>query len=103
MPARFVATENAFAKGVAHITPAAAVKLIEDWEVALKDVDAPGAKAIVRDLDGLKKALHADKPDAEKIKTLVAKLGEETTKIAGHATPSTKDKVAELGKTLTSL
>ncbi len=103
MPARFVATENAFEKGVDHITPTAAVKLIDDWEVALKDVDAPGAKAIVRDLEALKKALHADQPDAEKIKTLVGKLGAETTKIAAHATESTKDKVANLGKTLSAL
>lgn len=103
MPARFVATENAFEKGVAHITAAAAVELIEDWEVALKDVDVAGAKAIVHDLEALKKALHADKPDAEAIKKLVGKLGAETTKIAGHATESTKDKVAALGKTLSSL
>ncbi len=103
MPARFTATENAFEKGVDSITPAAAIKLIDDWEASLKDLDAPGAKTIVRDLDALKKALHADQPDGEKIKTLVGKLGAETTKIAGHATPSTKDKVAELGKTLSAV
>ncbi len=103
MPARFTATENAFEKGVDSITPAAAIKLIDDWETSLKDLDAPGAKGIVRDLEALKKALHADQPDGEKIKTLVSKLGGETTKIAAHATPSTKDKVAELGKTLSAV
>lgn len=103
MPARFTATENAFEKGVEHISPTAAIKLIDDWEVALKDVEGTGAKAIVKDLEALKKALHADKPDAEAIKKLVGKLGEETTKIAAHATESTKDKVANLGKTLSSL
>nr|WP_295663919.1 hypothetical protein [Polymorphobacter sp.] len=103
MPARFTATENAFEKGVDKITPAAAIKLIDDWEVSLKDVDVPGAKTIVRDLEALKKALGADQPDAEKIKTLVGKLAGETTKIAGHATPSTKDKVAALGETLASV
>lgn len=103
MPARFTATANAFEKGVDSITPAAAIKLIDDWEVSLKDADIPGAKTIVRDLEALKKALGNDKPDAGKIKELVGKLGAETTKIAGHATPATKDKVAELGKTLTSV
>ena len=101
MPARFVATENAFAKGVDSITPAAAIKLIEDWAVSLKDLDAPGAKTIVRDLEALKKALEAD--DGEKVKTLCGKLGGETTKIAAHATETTKDKVAKLGETLSGL
>ncbi len=103
MPARFTATENAFEKGVENITPAAAIKLIDDWETSLKDADIPGAKGIVRDLEALKKALHADQPDAAAIRKLVGKLGEETTKIAGHATPATKDKVEALGKTLSSL
>lgn len=103
MPARFTATENAFEKGVSSITPAAAVKLIDDWEIALKDADFAGAKTIVHDLDALKKALHADKPDGAAIKKLVSKLADETTKSAGHATPATKDKVAALGKTLASV
>ena len=103
MPVHFTATENAFSKGVDNITPAAAVKLIEDWETSLMDADFAGAKPIIHDLDALKKALHADKPDAAKIKALVGKLGGETTKAAGHATPATKDKVAALGKTLSSL
>lgn len=100
MPARFVATANAFEKGVDSITPAAAIKLIDGWEESLKDLDVPGAKTIVRDLEALKKALGGDEPDAAKIKTLVGKLADETTKIAGHAPEATKDKVAELGKAL---
>ena len=101
MPARFAATEHAFDKGVDSITPAAAIKLIDDWETSLKDLDAPGAKTIVRDLEALKKALHAE--DGEKVRTLCGKLGEETTKIAAHATAATKDKVAKLGETLSGL
>lgn len=100
MPARFTATANAFEKGVDSITPAAATKLIDDWESSLKDADFPGAKTIVRDLEALKKALGGDQPDAEKIKTLVAKLGDETIKSAGHATDATKPKLEELGKAL---
>lgn len=100
MPARFTATTNAFEKGVDSITPAAAIKLIDDWETSLKNLDAPGAKGIVRDLAALKKALDGDQPDAGKIKTLVAKLGDETVKIADPATEATKSKVEELGKAL---
>jgi len=103
MSAPFTETTSAFKKGVDNIPPAAASTLIDDWAASLKDNDAPGAKEIVHDLHALKKALHADKPDAAAIKKLVSKLGEETTKIAGHATASTKDHVAALGKTLSSL
>jgi len=102
MPA-FAATTNAFEKGFENIKPAAAVKLIEGWEEALKDAEITGAKGIVADLERLKKALEAGEPDAEKIKTLTHKLGEATAKIAGHADDKSKDKVAELGKALTSI
>lgn len=101
--AAFAATANAFEKGVENIKPAAAVKLIEGWEEALAGADIPGAKGIHGDLERLKKALQADAPDGEKIKALVGKLGEATTKIAGRADDKSKDKVAELGKTLSSL
>ncbi|MBV8971775.1 MAG: hypothetical protein JO290_05740 [Sphingomonadaceae bacterium] len=102
MPARFVATANAFDKGVETVKPAAGVKLIEDWEAELKDTDIPGAKGIAGDLERLKKALSADEPDAEKVKSLVHKLGEATTKIAERADDKVKDKVAELGKALSA-
>lgn len=102
MPA-FAATANAFEKGVDTIKPAAAIKLIEGWEEALHGAEVSGAKGIVDDLERLKKALSSDAPDGEKVKALVTKLGEATTKIAGHADDKTKDKVAELGKTLSSL
>ncbi len=102
MPARFTATANAFEKGIDSIKPAAAIKLIEDWETSLKDFDGTGTKGIVRDLEALKKALGNDEPDAEKIKTLVAKLGEATTKIAAHAPENIKPKVEDLGKALTA-
>lgn len=102
MPA-FAATANAFEKGIESITPAAAIKLIDGWEVALADLDVPGAKGISGDLERLKKALHADEPDAEKIKAIVGKLGEATTKIAGRADDKSQDKVAALGKALSEV
>ncbi len=102
MSARFVATANAFEKGVETVKPAAGIKLIEDWEAELKDTDLPGAKGIAGDLERLKKALQADEPDAEKVKSIVHKLGEATTKIAVRADEKSKQKVADLGKALSA-
>ncbi len=100
--AAFAATNTAIEKGFEHVTPAAATKLIDGWEAALADTDLPGAKGIAGDLERLKKELHADQPSAEKIKTLLGKLGEATTKIAARADDKSKDKVAELGKALSA-
>ncbi len=102
MPARFTATANAFEKGIEHTTASSGVKLIDAWEAELKDTDVPGAKGIAGDLERLKKALEASEPDAEKIRTLVHKLGEATAKIAERADEKTKEKVADLGKALSA-
>lgn len=103
MSAPFTETTSAFAMGVDHIPPAAASKLIDEWAASLKGAEIAGAQDIVQDLHALKQALHAEKPDAAAIKKLVSKLGEATTKIAGHATASTKEHVVALGKALSSL
>ncbi len=102
MSIRFAATATALDKGVETVKPAAAVKLIDDWEAELKDIDVPGAKGIAGDLERLKKALSADEPDAEKVKSLVHKLGKATTKIAERADAKSKDKLADLGKALSA-
>jgi hypothetical protein len=102
MPARFAATANAFEKGIETIKPAAAIKLIEGWEEALANVDTPGAKGIARDLGALKTALGKDEPDGERIKALVAKLGEAVTKIAGRTEGNVQPKLEELGEALTA-
>ncbi len=100
MPVRFAATANAFEKGIEATKPAAAVKMIEGWEEALKDVDVPGAKGIARDLEALKKALSADEPDGERVKTLLGKLAEGVTKIAGRTEGAVQPKLEELGEAL---
>ena len=101
MPARFAATENAIEKGLETSKPASAVKLIEAWEAELNDLDIPGAKGIAGDLERLKKLLEKDEPDGDKVKALLGKLGEATTKIAAKAhKENVKPKLESLGEGL---
>lgn len=100
MPARFTATANAFEKGIENTMPAAAIKMIEGWEEALASVDVPGTKGIARDLEALKKALSADEPDGERVKSLLGKLADEVTKIAGRTEGGVQPKLEDLGSAL---
>ncbi len=65
-------------------------------------LEAPGVKTIVRDLESLKKHLHADTIDGAAIQKLVAKLGHETVTLAGKADSKNAEKVKALGEALTS-
>ena len=100
MPARFAATATAFEKGIEDTKPAAAIKLIEGWEDALKGVDIPGTKGIANDLEALKKALDGDEPDSARVKTLLGKLAGEVTKIAGRTEGAIQPKLEDLGAAL---
>ena len=97
---RYAATLNALEKGFDAIKPDAAVKLIEDWEGQLGELDSKGAKAIVKDLGALKKELQkGDKLNGDKVKELTAKLGQETTAIADEDEKSA-DKLRQIGESL---
>ncbi len=100
MPARFTATATAFENGIEGTKPATAVKIIEGWEEALKDVDIPGSKGIVRDLEALKKALDNDTPDGDRIKTLLGKLADEVITIAPRTEGAVTPKLENLGEAL---
>jgi len=100
MPARFAATAGAFEKGIEKTAPDAAIKLIEGWEEALAKVDLPGTKGIARDLEALKKALGNDNPDGDRVKTLLGKLSEEVSKIAGRTDGAVQPKLEDLGAAL---
>ncbi len=100
MPARFAATATAFENGIEKTQPAAAIKIIEGWEDALKDIDIPGSKGIVRDLEALKKALDSDAPDGDRVKTLLGKLADEVTKIAPRTEGAVTPKLEDLGAAL---
>ena len=99
---QFDATIKHIKDGVKSMTISAAVKNIEGWEATLEKVEAPGAKGIIRDLESLKKHLHADPIDAEAVKKLVLKLGKETVTIAGKTHSKNGEKVKALGEALTS-
>ena len=100
---QFEATIKHLKEGVKGFTVAAAVKNIEGWEATLEKVETPGAKGIIRDLESLKKHLHAEKIDGEAIKKLVAKLGKETVTIAGKADSKNAEKIKHLGEALTKV
>ncbi len=98
---QFDATIKHIKDGVKSFTVAAATKNIEGWEATLEKVEAPAAKAIVKDLENLKKHLHAEKIDGAAIKKLVAKLGKETVAIAGKSDSKNAEKIKALGEALT--
>lgn len=97
---QFDATIKHIKDGVKGFTVAAAVKNIEGWEATLEKVEALAAKAIVKDLETLKKHLQADKINGGQIKKLVLKLGKETVAIAGKSEGKNVDKIKALGEAL---
>ncbi len=97
---QFDATIKHIKDGVKGFTVSAAVKNIEGWEATLEKLDAPGVKGIVRDLESLKKHLHAKELDGDAIRKLVAKLGKETVAISGKAEGKNAEKAKLLGETL---
>ena len=80
----------------------AAVTNIEGWEKTLGEMDTPGAKGMVRDLERLKKLLQADPIEGDAVKELVGKLGKATVTLAGKADSKNGDKVKQLGEALTA-
>jgi hypothetical protein len=97
---QFDATIKHIADGVKGFTVAAATKNIEGWEATLEKVDSPAAKTIVKDLESLKKHLHADNLNGEAIRKLVAKLGKETVAIAKKTEGKSAEKIQALGEAL---
>ena len=97
---QFDSTIKHIKDGVKSLSISAATKNIEGWEATLEKIDAPGVKTIVKDLESLKKQLHAKELDGEAIRKLVAKLGKETVTLAGKADSKNADKVRALGEAL---
>lgn len=97
---QFDATIKHLKDGVKGFTISAAVKNIEGWEASLEKVETPAAKAIVKDLEALKKALQADSVKGEQVQKLVAKLGKETVAIAAKSDEKSAEKIKALGEAL---
>ena len=87
---------------IQKLSPEAAIKNIDSWEKFLADHEVEGAKKLVTDLNSLKKLLGEEKLDHAKIKTLMTKLGKETTALAGHAKAGEGDHIKKLGESLQS-
>ena len=96
---KFEATIKALEPGITELDPQAAIKNIEGWETYLEKHDKEGVKAVGTDLTKLKKLLQAEKSDDKAIKTLLHKLGKDTTKGAEGDTAVDK-KIKELGEVL---
>ena len=97
---QFDATIKHIQDGVKGFTVKAAIKNIEGWEATLEKVEVPAAKAIIKDLEALKKMLESDKLDGEKVKKLILKLGKETVAIAGKSEGKNAEKIKALGEAL---
>ncbi|WP_131194568.1 hypothetical protein [Lichenihabitans psoromatis] len=97
---QFDSTIKHIKDGVKGFTIAAAVKNIEGWEATLEKVEAPAAKAIVKDLENLKKHLQADPINGGQVKKLVLKLGKETAAFAVKSESKNADKIKALGEAL---
>ena len=97
---QFAATIKHLKDGVKGFTISAAVKNIEGWEATLEKVEAPGAKTIIKDLENLKKHLHAKEINGGQVKALMVKLGKETVTIAGKSDSKNAEKIKELGEAL---
>jgi hypothetical protein len=98
---QFDATIRHIKDGVKSFTVTAAVKNIEGWEETIEKSEAPAAKAIIRDLESLKKHLHAENIDGDAVKKLIMKLGKETVTIAGKSDSKNAEKIKMLGEALT--
>ena len=99
---QFDATIKHIKEGVKTFTVSAAVKNIEGWEATLEKVEAPAAKAIIKDLEKLKGYLQASEIDGAAVSKIVAKLGKETVTIAGKSESKNAEKIKALGEALTS-
>ena len=97
---QFDSTIKHIQDGLKGFTVKAAVKNIEGWEATLEKIEAPAAKAIVKDLENLKKHLEAEKINGEQIKKLVLKLGRETVALASKSGSKNAEKIKALGEAL---
>jgi hypothetical protein len=97
---QFDATIKHIKDGVKGMTVSAAVKNIEGWEATLEKVEEPGVKTIIKDLESLKKHLHAKELDGEAIRKLVIKLGKETVAISKKTESKNAAKIQALGEAL---
>ena len=102
MSKRFAAVEHAAEKGLENITPSAGAKLVNEWAQEVGALDLPGAKGLHGELVQLERELGKGQPDAERVRTLLAKIGPATIKLADQCDDDkVAHKVRSLGEVLT--
>lgn len=97
---QFAATTKLLERDLSSVSPETATKNIDAWEEALGNLDTKEAKAVSKDLEALKKALNG-KPRAGSVEKLLARLGEQTTKLADAAPEAQQEKLRAIGSALT--
>ncbi len=97
---RFETTIKAIHDGAKSFTIDKAVSNIEGWEEYLSKHQHDGVKAVVTDLGKLKKLLQSKELDGQAIKSLLQKLGKDTTAVAGDEETASSSKIKELGSAL---
>lgn len=101
MPQRFTATENAFEKGIENTSAKQGAKLAGEWVEEIRKADFTGSKGLASELERLEKLLNDDEPDADKLKTLLEKIGQDTAKAADRAEdPKIAEKVRKLAEAM---
>ena len=97
----FASTLKAFEHGASKIAANAAIKNIEFWETKLHGVEVDGTKSVVRDLAALKKELSNDTPDKAHVKSIMARLADETKKVATKVKGPEADGIKKVAECLT--
>jgi hypothetical protein len=77
-----------------------AVSTIEGWEEYLSKREHAGVNAVMADLGKQKKLLQKDELDGGAIKTMLQKLGKDTTAVAGDKDTAGSKKIKQLGAAL---
>ena len=85
---------------LADADAARAVATIEAWQARLDGSDDPDLATVSEDLATLKTELQADSPDEATVKTLLYKLGQETSRLALVAPQNVGDALNALGTSL---
>ena len=99
MPTRIQPTVTALQGQLQDLEPKKGLELIGKWEHDLEHADWRGAKTIHANLLALRRQLEGEL-DGAKIKELLTKLGEETTRAAAHVEGNTGEQLKGLGQAL---
>jgi hypothetical protein len=101
MPQRFTATENAFDKGIEKTSAKQGAKLVGEWVEELRKAEFTGSKGLASELERLEKLLNEDEPNAERLQSLLEKIGTDTAKAADRAEdPKVAEKVRKLAEAM---